>query len=373
MSGLPNNITEPIRRSIICMKRVVLRRFSFSAFLRTINPIRFFPEPWRKQVTILSAILISTAVIGLCFSLAVIWPMPYRSKVEKVEIPYASTAREVANQLEARGIIRSRTSFLWYLRLTGQAGSLRAGIYQFHPGYTFARIVKELESGTPLVYRITIPEGFTAKEVTGLLAAKHLINPERFQKLLTDPVFLGSHLEGFGEVSSGEGFLFPDTYEFAHGVSEEEILITFFRRFMEVWREEKKHDTTKRDALQILTMASIIEKEAKASEERPVIAGVFYNRLTKRIPLESCATIQYALGRHKTKLYYKDLWVHSKYNTYRNYGLPPGPICNPGEASIDAAMRPANHQYLYFVAKPDGHHVFSVTYREHLIAQKRLE
>lgn len=373
MSGLPFlNITGLIRRGLACLKRVILRRFSFVNRLSAIKPIAWLPESGRKKVVVLVAILLSAVVAGIGFSLVTVWPMPYQSKVERVEIPYASTAREVANQLEAKGIIRNGTSFMWYLRLTGQVGSLRAGVYQFRPGCTFVEIVKALKKGSPLVYRITIPEGYTTREIIDLLARKRLSNPDRLRQLLADPVFLARYLQDFGEVTSGEGFLFPDTYEFANGASEEEVLSTFFRRFKEVWREEEKNESKKREAYQVLTMASIVEKEAKAAEERPIIAGVFYNRLARRIPLESCATVQYALGKHKQRLYYKDLRINSRYNTYRFYGLPPGPICSPGRASIKAAMNPADHPYLYFVAKPDGHHVFSRTYGQHLAAQRAL-
>lgn len=366
------NIVRPIRRRLARIKWVFPRRFSFIIIFRRLVDVFKIFGPWGKRVGIAASILLLMAFVTIAAGFSLAWPMPYGKQYQEITIPYASSAREVANQLQARGLIRNANGFVWYIRLTGQTKALRAGVYRLRPGYTLNALVKELESGTPLVYRVTIPEGYTAREIIDLLMSKHLINADRFKSLLQDKVFLERHIQGFAPITSGEGFLFPDTYEFAHGATEEEILTVFFQRFMEVWSEEERLNEHHRDALQILTMASIVEKEAKAREERPIIAGVFYNRLSRRIPLESCATVQYALGKHKEVLYYKDLKVDSPYNTYQRFGLPPGPICNPGRASIEAAMRPASHNYLYFVAKDDGHHLFSTTYRQHLAVQRGL-
>jgi len=241
------------------------------------------------------------------------------------------------------------------------------------PGLPVGELMNQLKKGTPLAYRVTIPEGLTLKEIAHLLAAKGLGTEEGYLSLAKDKEFLAEHITGFGEVSSVEGFLFPDTYHFAHGASEEEIFTTMIRRFYEVWEAENTENKRGKAAYEVIILASVVEKEAKDAEERPIIAGVFKNRIRRGIPLESCATVQYALGTRKSRLLYKDLQVESEYNTYLHRGLPPGPIASPGRASIRAALKPTSHSYLYFVAKPDGRHIFSSTYKKHLEAQRWLQ
>ena len=395
MTLSPMKWLKGVRRKTVRLQRTVIRRFiSLTKKLRlgdknkkhSLHVIAFinvnnsffkniFSMQWAKRVFfLLMAFVIcgffaATGVFAY-FSLA-LRPQPAGAERELI-IPYATSAREVANQLKANGIIRDANGFFWYIRLTRQSSQLKAGVYRLKPGSTVGELLRQLRKGTPLSYRVTIPEGKTAREIAQILSAKKIVDSDVFLELMSDPEFLAQHLSDFGKIKTAEGFLFPDTYEFAHGVSEKEVLTILFRRFKEVWREESKEYQGKRGLYALLTMASIVEKEAKAAPERPVIAGVFYNRLSRRKPLESCATVLYALGKYKEKLYYKDLQVESEYNTYRYPGLPPGPISNPGRASIRAAIHPDEHSFLYFVAKPDGTHKFSTTYRQHLIAQQSL-
>ncbi|NLW55071.1 MAG: endolytic transglycosylase MltG [Firmicutes bacterium] len=286
-----------------------------------------------------------------------------------VEIPMGSSVFQIGRLLEEKGLITNRESFVWYVYLTGKKNSLKAGHYTFGPKISFSHVFAELQKGRPVIYRITIPEGYTTKEITRLLKEKGLINAERFEQLLHDRVFLKSQLVEFSP-QSGEGFLFPDTYEIAKGSSEEEILAIFLQRFRQVWSQiSGGREASTFSPLELVTLASIVEGEAKVAEERPVIAGVFMNRLRRGLLLQSCATVQYALGERKQRLLYKDLQVESPYNTYRYKGLPPTPICNPGRASLMAVLEPVQTDYLYFFAKTDGSHIFSRTYREHLKAQ----
>ena len=290
-----------------------------------------------------------------------------------IDIPLGSSVFQIGSLLEEKGLIKNRKSFIWYLYLTGQQNSLKAGHYKFGPDLTFRHLLRELKTGRPIIQRVTIPEGYTIAEIGRLLSARGLVDYDRFQELLHDRVFLRSQLVDFSPVT-GEGFLFPDTYEFAKGATEEEVLSVFFQRFRQVWTDVTREAPPPAGftPVELVTLASIVEGEAKVETERPVIAGIFYNRLRRGQLLQSCATVQYALGERKPRLLYRDLQVDSPYNTYLYKGLPPTPIGNPGRASLRAVLSPADTDYLYFVAKPDGTHVFSRTYREHLRAQNNL-
>lgn len=376
MPWIPRKFNVIMRRKVSRVRRDVCRRIllwsnKLTASLQQIRTYLAHHPRWVLGTSVCLLISVSTVTIFFAMLWVFLRPLP-SGAARNVVIPYASSAKGVAYQLEAEGIIRNATGFIWYLKLFHRKADLRAGVYHLKPGADIQEILKQLRKGSPLIYRVTIPEGYSLTEVTSLLAAKQLVNATRFLQIARDPEILSRYLDGFEQVKSAEGFLFPDTYEFAHGATEEEILAVFLRHFQEVWVQELSYRTGQRDLYNVLIMASIVEREAKAAEERPVIAGVFYNRLERRIPLESCATIQFALGKHKTRLFYKDLQVKSDYNTYRNRGLPPGPICSPGRDAMRAALAPMEHSFLYFVAKPDGKHHFSKSYREHLNAQRRI-
>lgn len=291
----------------------------------------------------------------------------------QLDIPRGSSVKEVGMLLENKGLIRNSNSFVWYIYLTGKQRQVKAGRYHLQPGMAFTRLIAELQKGRSIYHRVTIPEGLTQKEITDLLVRRGLVDEERFWELLHDREFLRAHLPEFNP-RSAEGFLFPDTYDFADGASEEEILAVLFRRFRQVWSAIVQENTvTFLSPTELVTLASIIEREAKKAEERPVIAAVFLNRLRLGYPLQSCATVMYALGERRSRLLYEDLKIESPYNTYLYRGLPPGPISNPGRASLLASLRPAETDFLYFVARPDGSHIFSRTYREHLQAQNQLK
>ncbi len=360
-------VTQAYNRVLPCFKNIwdSLTRGS----KRVIGPV------FRNQSRLRSLLLL-LLFIGLIFlSGQILWiycgvqpTLVFKEKII-LDIPMGSSIFQIGRILEEKGLIKNRDSFVWYVYLTGRKERLKAGHYSFDGSISFHRLVKELETGRPIIYKITIPEGYTAGEIGLLLSRRGLIDLNKFQELLHDKVFLNSQLTNFSP-STGEGFLFPDTYEIAQGASEEEILRVFFRRFRQVWAEISSEATTNDlSPLESVILASVVEKEAKVEEERPVIAGVFLNRLQKGRLLQSCATVQYALGERKQRLLYEDLEIDSPYNTYRYKGLPPSPISNPGRASLAAVLHPTKTDYLYFVAKTDGSHVFSRTYREHLKAQ----
>lgn len=301
---------------------------------------------------------------------------PHNNRSEEkilLNIPLGSSLFQVAALLEEEGLINNERSFIWYVYVTGKQNQIRAGHYLLEPGLSFSHLLRELQKGRPIIHRVTVQEGLRADEITRLLAEKGLVQDEVFAVLLKDQELLKSILPEELVHDSAEGFLFPDTYEFIEGMTEKEILLTFLRRFRHVWMEVTANGVQgKLSPYKSVILASIVEAEAKVESDRPIIAGVFLNRIRKHYPLQSCATVQYALGERKPRLLYKDLEMESPYNTYKYYGLPPGPISNPGRASLEAAVRPLETDYLYFVAKPDGSHIFSRSYREHLNAQRRL-
>lgn len=339
------------------------------------NPIlKVIRKFWQDHPRLGGGIIISVIILGISLG-AFFWNFfpvdPGSVQLQVFEVPYGTSLRQVREQLQARGIIRSGLTFEIYIRLNPKRRMVKAGRCQLGPGMNLFQIVKELRRGIPGQIRITVPEGLTASEVAVLFSGKGMANRDRFLELIKDKQFINGVM---GEEWQGasEGFLFPDTYDFSLNATEEEIIAKMLKRFREVF-EDEVGSVTPLKKREILIIASIVEKEAQKEDERPLIAGVFYNRLRRGYPLQSCATVQFALGKHKKRLYYKDLEVNSPYNTYRYSGLPPGPIANPGLASIRAAVSPADVDYLYFVAKPDGSHVFSSTYRQHLIAQRMVE
>jgi UPF0755 protein len=289
------------------------------------------------------------------------------------KVVYGSSLRDIGQSLAKNHFIRNKLVFEIYVRLNPRNRMTKAGYYRISPGMSVPDIVRELRRGTAQSVRVTIPEGLDNLEMVDLLARKGLVNRTSLLNQLHDQNLL-SNLIGHEEGISGtEGYLFPDTYNFElNSTVEKQIIQKMFLRFQEVFQKNFSQVSPDKRR-EIVIIASLVEKEAKKPEERPIIAGIFYNRLKLGYPLQSCATVEYSLGKHKERLYYKDLQVNSPYNTYLHQGLPPGPIANPGLASLKAAVFPAQVNYLYFVARPNGTHAFSTTYQQHLNAQRRIE
>lgn len=281
---------------------------------------------------------------------------------------------DVARELLACGFDVDERLFRLGSRWFGLDRRIQAGEYSVRAAMSTRTLFDLFRRGEVVQYRVTIPEGFTAKEIASRLAAHGLVAKDRFLKLVGRPelVFPGGLPEELKGITSLEGYLYPDTYVFTGVSSEEDIARTMVKRFLEVALPlyHKSSLAGSHSLGDLVTLASIVEGEAAVDRERPVIAGVFLNRLERRMPLESCATVEYALGVHKEVLSLKDVAVDSPYNTYRNLGLPPTPIANPGRKSLAAAMNPARGvPYLFFVARGDGSHVFSRTFAEHRRAQ----
>lgn len=281
-------------------------------------------------------------------------------------------ALTIARALKDAGVIRSRFAFLAVAVARGTHRHLLAGEYEFAPGLPLLEIVPRLEQGRGLVHEVTIPEGFAAQQIAQVLADSGLIDWDRFMRLLRDHQTLEVHRLGSGSL---EGYLFPDTYRLVKGMSEEAIIHRMVRRFQEVFGPEEQARAKELDMSvpEVVTMASLIEREARVSQERALISAVFHNRLRRGMPLQSDPTVLYGLSRFGGRLTKANLQAPSPYNTYLHQGLPPGPIANPGRASILAALYPASSRYLYFVSKNDGTHAFSNTLQEHDALVRRYQ
>ena len=282
----------------------------------------------------------------------------------KVVIPRGSTVRAVADSLESAGVVGSSRMFRWYASVAGRDRAIKAGTYQINKGESWSNVLDALVSGRAQERTLTIPEGFDLRAINPAIAKALDVPIDSVRAAVADTMWIARLQIPVGSL---EGYLFPDTYTFPSSTTAREAIRMMVERFLEVWKPEwdarlQAMAISRHDAV---TMASIVEKEARVAAERPIIAAVYWNRLKAPMRLQADPTVQYALPEHVERVMYKDLEVDSRYNTYRNDGLPPGPIASPGAASIDAALNPAPVSYLFFVAHPDGHHEFRNTFAEH--------
>lgn len=289
---------------------------------------------------------------------------------QKITIAPGTTAGQLAEELRERQLIRSAFMFKLLARVHKEEFKLYVGDYYLAPKLSPEEMINRLVKDSPMTSseRVTIPEGFSTEQIIELLVQKGFGSKEDFTKVVTDDDFAYAFLKGAPKgIHRLEGYLSPNTYEFDKKSSPHAIIEVLLRQFeKEITPEvEKQLAALNFSVPQWVTLASVIEKEAVKAEDRPIISSVFQNRLKIGQPLQSCATIQFILGTPKPKLYDKDLQIPSPYNTYLHQGLPPGPISNPGHASLQAALYPAQTDYLYFVAKPDGYHAFAKTFTEH--------
>ena len=301
----------------------------------------------------LSKFLISAVLLSFIAAL-VIWWASLPDKKIAVTIPQGASAGQIAAILSDAKIIQSRVLFRSLVYISSNSGKLKAGTYFFSQRNSVFEVLRKLASGQSSFVKITIPEGFTSEQIA-----------QRLEKngVCAAPEFLAA-----ARKSKSEGYLFPETYFFEPNTSPEKIIEVMRAQFDKNFPPdfEKRLEELKMTKNSVVTLASIIEKEAVLPEERPVISSVFHNRLKKHWYLESCATVLYALGQHKEKLTYKDLRVDSPYNTYRHFGLPPGPICSPGLGSLRAALYPQKSDDMFFVVSSSGSHAFSRYLEEHI-------
>ena len=289
-----------------------------------------------------------------------------------VEIPQGSTTNTISDILYKNNLIKNKAMFKISVKLSNKAQQFKAGKYLFNQTYSNKQIINDLSLGK--IYndgiKITIPEGSTSREIVSILVDKKLGKQDSYEALISNPKEFYNDFKFLEEddITSLEGFLYPSTYYFDENSSEKEVLSTMLSQFNKVYtnklrdRQKELNMTTE----QVLNLASIVEKEAILDKDRPIIASVFYNRLEIGMPLQSDATIQYIFKERKKIVTYKDLEIDSPYNSYKNKGLPPTPISNPGIESIKATLYPEKTDYLYFVAKMDGGNNYSKNYEDHL-------
>ena len=302
-------------------------------------------------------------LITILLVTAIYFPLEENSTTQKVvNIPSGTNAKEIVDILGKNEIIRKNNySFRILIKLLKVEDQLKYGEYDLSPSMNMLQILDKLVKGEVIIYKITIPEGYTYTQIAELLDIKEVAEKETFLKLAKN------------SEKPWEGYLFPDTYEVPKKYGAENMSKVMLSNFNQIAIENEFTEKAEEIGFslnEIIILASIIEKEAKFSEEKNKVSSVFYNRLEKGMKLQSCATIQYILETPKEILDENDLKIDSPYNTYLYKGLPPGPICNPGLDSIMAALEPEEEDYLYFVLGENGKHIFSKTYQEHLRNKK---
>lgn len=289
---------------------------------------------------------------------------------QRVTLPPGTGFSAVTESLSSHGIIADRRVFKVLARLRGVDRSVQAGVYEFPPGTSPWRVLDVLARGAAVSRKFTVPEGLTIMDVAAL-AAERLDLPEDTVLAAARDGAAASAVLGY-PVRSFEGFLRPETYTLPMAIEPVELVRLMAEGFKAGWEPgwTARLDSIGMTQLQLVTFASIVEGEARADDERETIAGVYHNRLRIGMALQADPTVQYAItlatGKRKPRLYEKDYQLPSPYNTYLHPGLPPGPVNSPSRRSLEASLYPAQVPYLYFVAGPDGHHIFARTYAEHL-------
>jgi UPF0755 protein len=291
-----------------------------------------------------------------------------------VTIPPGATLDAAVDSLAASHVIGHAGAFRLYAKVRGLTHSLKSGVYLLHQDEAWSDVVAALERGRGVEQRFTVREGLRLGEVADLAEAQLKIPRDSFLAAAEDSGLLAS-LGLPDQATSAEGYLFPTTYLLPLGMGARELVRVMAHQFTTQWSPEwqARLDTLHLSRHQLVTLASIVEAEVRYGPDRPFISAVYHNRLRRGMRLEADPTVSYAHGRRLRRVWEKNLAVRSAYNTYLHTGLPPGPIGQPGRASVLAALYPADVPFLYFVAQSDGKHVFSVTYAEHLAAIARIK
>jgi UPF0755 protein len=291
-------------------------------------------------------------------------------------VPRGSGMSAVADTLDRRGVIGSPAVFKAYARMKGAAAKLQPGVYEVRRGASFDLILRKLSTGDVVKTRLVIPEGWELRRIAPRLAQVTGQSADSILSRLMDP----AQATKYGVPGPTlEGYLYPATYVFPMGVSLDAILRELTGQYRRAWTPQMRERARAlgMSEREVVTLASIVEKEAKVWTERPTIARVYHNRLERGMRLEADPTVQYALGEHQRRLLRRHIQetADDPYNTYRHRGLPPGPIASPSRGAIEATLNPAEHDYLFFVARANGTHVFTRTFNEHLreVARYRAE
>ncbi|NUQ81613.1 MAG: endolytic transglycosylase MltG [Bacteroidetes bacterium] len=283
------------------------------------------------------------------------------------------TLRQVARDLYRQGYIRHAQAFVIAARLTGRTEDIRAGFYTIPDNLTVLDLLNRFAEGEVITRQVTIPEGLTARRMAGLLKKRLGIDSLEFMQLFSDRDLL----KRYGiPAPTFEGYLLPETHEYQLGVSASEVFTSLVEAALKVWEDSTLTEALTRMKItrhQALTMASIVEGEARLPHERTIISGLYWNRIKRNMQLQADPTIQYLIKNGPRRVLYKDLEVDSPYNTYKYRGLPPGPVNNPGRDAIVAALNPDRHDFIFMVADGHGGHVFTRTLSEHAVAKDRYD
>ena len=328
----------------------------------------------RKLIYILTALLIAGAcAVGLFYFTLMSWadrPAATVAQDKLFTLLPGQGLKQAANALEQEGLISDALRFTLLARIDKQDKLLKAGEYFFSTAMTPREILGQMVEGRVHLYRVTIPEGYNLVQIADAVAAAGLAHKESFLATVRNPET--AHALGI-PADTLEGYLFPDTYYFPRGLDSTAIAATMVKQFRAAFKPEWKARAKEigMSVHEVVTLASIIEKETGDPEERPLISSVFHNRLKKGMRLETDPTVIYGIKNFDGNIKRKDLETYTPYNTYKIKGLPPGPIASPGALAIEAVLYPADSQYLYFVSRKDGTHYFSKTIKEHNAAVRR--
>lgn len=323
----------------------------------------------RKPFVVVMASVAAVILIGLAVMFFSLRAPSDGSRHVDFAVRSGSNLNSVTHRLAEANLIQSQFFFKLYMRLTGKANKIKFGVYDLTDGMSASKIAAALTSGKTKTISITIAEGLHNRQIADLFVAKKFFaSRDEFMQFASKKTILDKYKI---PAQSVEGYLFPDTYFLPQGYPKEKIMEHMIDHFYEKTKEIKNFPTDPRKIHETVILSSIVEREAKRKEERPLIAAVFHNRLRDSEPLESCATVQYLFEKPKARLFYKDLEVDSPYNTYKVKGLPPGPIGSPGIAAINATVNPEKTDYKFFVLKGDDAHYFSKDFKEHNAAKKK--
>ena len=310
---------------------------------------------------------------GLCLLACILTsscsaPRPNGRRVEVTVGPGWSTSA-LADTLVTKQVIGSKPLFRFYAWYYNYGNRIRPNRYRLAVGTGERRTLKLLSGEEPALVMVTIPEGYTMDQVAATLEEREICRADSFLSAILDTNLLR---EAGVSAATAEGYLFPETYEFLTGSQPSEVARRLLRQFFSVLSELRTSSLAPQPSSltpsQVVVLASIVEREARVPEEFARVAGVFVNRLRRRLPLQSCATVEYILPERKGRLSVEDTRLESAYNTYLHAGLPPGPICNPGRRALASALNPEPNDYLFFVARGDGTHIFSRNAAEHAAA-----
>ena len=323
-----------------------------------------FGNSYRRPVLVgASLCFVLIMFLALAFGYWAVTPKDRSGQGRVFLVPYGASFRQVANQLQEQGFISNRYLFMLWGKLLGYSKKIKSGEYRISSAMPPVNILAVLAKGVVVTHTVTIPEGYTMRQIAAVLSEKGIVSAKEFLRVCSDPkVVAGYGLEG----ETLEGYLYPDSYQFSRGLSAKKVVDVMVNRFLEMVSPYLDRIKEKGMSLrEVITLASIVDKETGLAKERPLIASVFLNRLKKGMRLESDPTVIYGIENFNGNLTRKDLERRTPYNTYVIKGLPPGPIANPGIESIRAVLYPAPSSYLYFVSRNDGSHYFSSNLAEH--------